>query len=213
MSAEESAGVASGGGEDGGPDDATLVRQAQAGDRKAFDVLVNRYRDRVYGLIWNMVRNNADALDLTQDAFVKAWLALPRFEARSAFYTWLYRISHNVTYDWLRKRKIERVGEFDETIELHGIEASASTAPAPVLRPDERLRQQDYRDVIEQALGQLSADHRQVVLLREVQGLKYEEIAESMGCSTGTVMSRLFYARKKLQESLRELYEDMKRGE
>ena len=89
--------------ENGPPDDALVVR-CQAGDTGAFDELVTRYRGRVYAMIYNMVKSEADAWDLSQEAFIKAWKALPKFEARSSFYTWLYRIAHNVTYDWMRKR-------------------------------------------------------------------------------------------------------------
>ena len=192
------------------PDDAELVARCQSGDTSAFDTLVTRYRGKVYAMIMNMVHNDADAWDLAQDAFVKAWKALPKFEARSSFYTWLFRITHNVTYDWLRKKRIQAEGEFDDEIATAGsIEASAPTAPREQVSPDVEYSRVEVRLKIENAIGSLSEDHRAVILLKEVDGLKYEEIAEAVQCSIGTVMSRLFYARKKLQELLRETYENI----
>ncbi len=173
----------------------------------AFDLLVTRYRGKVYAMIVNMIHNEADAWDLAQDAFVKAWKALPRFESRSNFYTWLYRIAHNVTYDWLRKKKVRGDGtEFDDTVRSDVIELSAPTAPKSVSQPDENAEKGELRLKIEAAIEKLSPDHRAVILLKEVDGLKYQEIADHVGCSIGTVMSRLFYARKKLQVLLKDSY-------
>jgi RNA polymerase sigma-70 factor, ECF subfamily len=189
------------------PSDADLVERSQAGDMRSFDQLVTRYRGKVYAMIVNMIHNEADAWDLAQDAFVKAWKALPRFEARSNFYTWLYRIAHNVTYDWLRKRKVRGDGtEFDDTIRMDSIESAAPTAPKGVARPDENVENTELRCRIETAISKLSPDHRAVILLKEVDGLKYQEIADTVGCSIGTVMSRLFYARKKLQILLKDAH-------
>jgi len=189
------------------PSDADLVERSQAGDLRAFDELVTRYRGKVYAMIVNMIHNEADAWDLAQDAFVKAWKALPRFEARSNFYTWLYRIAHNVTYDWLRKKKVRGDGtEFDDTIRTDVIEAAAPTAPKGVARPDQNAENTELRSRIESAINKLSPDHRAVILLKEVDGMKYQEIADTVGCSIGTVMSRLFYARKKLQTLLKDAH-------
>lgn len=189
------------------PSDADLVERSQGGDMRAFDQLVTRYRGKVYAMIVNMIHNEADAWDLAQDAFVKAWKALPRFEARSNFYTWLYRIAHNVTYDWLRKRKVRGDGtEFDDSIRVDSIECAAPTAPRGIARPDENVENTELRFRIESAISKLSPDHRAVILLKEVDGLKYQEIADTVGCSIGTVMSRLFYARKKLQMLLKDAH-------
>lgn len=188
------------------PPDDVLVRQCQDGDLAAFEELVTRYRGKVYAMILNMVKNEADAWDLSQEAFIKAWKAIPRFEARSSFYTWLYRITHNVTYDWLRKQRIRAEGEFDETIQTF-MDPDARTAPKAQPSPDEKLSHTEIRERIEDALQQLSPEHRAVILLKEVDGHQYNEIAEIVGCSIGTVMSRLFYARKKLQSLLKDLYE------
>jgi RNA polymerase sigma-70 factor (ECF subfamily) len=155
-------------------------------------------------MIVNMIRNDADSWDLAQDVFVKAWKALPKFEARSSFYTWLYRITHNVTYDWMRKKKITAGTEFDDQVALHA-EPGAHTAPHAHLQPDESVQGDELKARIDAAIQELSADHRQAILLKEIEGLSYQEIADVMECSIGTVMSRLYYARKKLQEKLKDL--------
>lgn len=152
-----------------------------------------------------MVRNEADAWDLAQDTFLKAWKALPKFEGHAAFSTWIYRIAHNTTLDWIRARKIEGGSEFNEAVESH-VAAGATTTPHGEGRPDDRLARSELGQRIHDALAQLSPDHRAVILLREVEGRSYEEIAESIGCSLGTVMSRLFYARKKLQSLLADVH-------
>ncbi len=182
------------------PADEILVSRSQAGDMEAFDQLVTRYRGKIYAMTVNMIHNDADAWDLAQDTFVKAWKALPKFQARSNFYTWLYRISHNVTYDWLRKRqnRVEKA-EFDDSIQSNQIDKSAPTSPRDMARPDENAQRTELKQSIRDAIAQLSPEHRAAILLKEVEGLRYEEIAERTDCSIGTVMSRLFYARKKLQ--------------
>lgn len=184
-------------------DDSDLVRKAQAGDHTAYDALVTRHRGKVYAMIMNMVKNDADAWDLAQDSFIKAWRALPKFENRSKFSTWLFRISHNVVYDWMRKKKIFTEGELnDELLDSNRIDTTASTAPKLSPRPDEAIMSGELRYEIELALDKLSTQHKETIVLREVQGMDYKEIAEIMGCSLGTVMSRLYYARKKLQTLL-----------
>lgn len=189
-------------------EDFRLVALAQQGDMRAFDALVTRHRTRIFAMIRNMTRNEADAWDISQDVFVKAWHALPRFEAKARFSTWLYRIAHNAVYDWSRKRKIESIGELnDEIFERNRIDPAATTAPSAAEAPDAALGYGELRAKIEQALAKLSPDHREVVLLKDVQGLAYKEIAEVMDCTLGTVMSRLFYARQKLQTLLKDEYD------
>lgn len=195
-----------GGGAVGGMEDGDLVRLCQEGRPDAFEVLVNRYRSRVYAVIVNLTGNEADAWDLSQEVFVKAWRGLARFEGRSQFYTWIYRIAHHATYDWLRKRKIVAGVEFEEGVGQRPA-VGAVTVPQAALGPDERLGNKEVGGRIAAALQELSVEHRAVVLLKEVEGLSYQEIAEALGCSVGTVMSRLFYARKRLQGMLRDLYE------
>jgi RNA polymerase sigma-70 factor (ECF subfamily) len=198
--------AAEGGGSGDGSDEPTdveLVRRSQDGDYRAFDALVTKHRGRVYAMIQNMVKNEADAWDLSQEVFVKVWKALPKFEARAQFTTWMYRITHNVVYDWMRKRKIDTAGELDDNLlSRESIAAGAQAAPARTARPDEAMEHQELRRRIEEALQRISPEHREVILLREVQGFDYKEIADALDCSIGTVMSRLFYARKKLQKLL-----------
>ncbi len=189
-------------------EDFRWVALAQKGDMNAFNQLVIRHQGKIYAMIRNMVRNDADAWDLSQDVFIKAWRALPSFESRSRFSTWLFRISHNVVYDWVRKRKIESSGELnDEIFDRDRIDLSARTAPALIESPDEALSNSELRIKISAALEKISPEHREVVILKDVQGLSYKEIAEVMECTLGTVMSRLFYARQKLQTLLKDEYE------
>lgn len=186
--------------------DIDLVRRCQAGDTRAFDTLVTKYRGKVYAMSYHLVQNETEAWDLSQEAFIKAWRALPNFKGDSAFYTWLFRIAHNVAYDWLRKKKIRAEGnEFDDSRADHGVAAGAETVPRAAPAPDTAMKQAELGARIRDAISQLSPDHQQVILLREVEGCSYDEIAAAMKCSVGTVMSRLFYARKKLQEILHDL--------
>jgi RNA polymerase sigma-70 factor (ECF subfamily) len=187
--------------------DIDLVKRAQGGDSRAFDALVTKYRGRVYAMIYNLVQNQEDAWDLAQEAFIKAWKALGSFKQDASFYTWLYRIAHNGTYDWLRKRRVESAGEFDDNRADHLPDPTAEAVPHSVARPDQALSQGELKVRIQAAIAMMSEDHRTAILLKEVEGLKYQEIAEVMGTSIGTVMSRLFYARKKLQELLKDAYE------
>ncbi|MGE9269085.1 MAG: RNA polymerase sigma factor [Verrucomicrobiales bacterium] len=190
---------------DGEVADNDLVAASQKGDVAAFEDLVTRHRGRVYAMVRKMVKNDADAWDLSQEIFIKVWKALPKFEARARFSTWLYRVSHNVVYDWLRKRKIEAEGELDDQLlNRDQIATGATTMPTGDQRPDEALEQSELRLKIEAALEKISPSHREVILLREVQGMDYKEIADAVDCSLGTVMSRLYYARKKLQELLKD---------
>lgn len=156
-------------------------------------------------MIVNMVKNDADAWDLAQDTFLKVWRALPKFQNRAKFTTWLFRITHNVVYDWMRKRKIESAGELDDQLlSASDIEQSAPTSPSLTQQPDEALESLEVQEKIKEAIRSLSPAQQEVILLREVQGMEYKEIAEICGCSPGTVMSRLFYARKQLKILLKD---------
>jgi RNA polymerase sigma-70 factor (ECF subfamily) len=191
-----------------GDEDFALLTRAQAGDLRAFDELVTRHRAKIFAMIRNMIHNEADAWDLSQEVFIKAWNALPRFEARARFSTWIYRIAHNTVYDWTRRRKIEAVGELDDGVfERERIDSSSRTTPHAADAPDVAMEGGELRDKIEAALAKLSPEHCEVVLLKDVQGLAYKEIADVMKTSIGTVMSRLHYARKKLQTLLKHEYE------
>lgn len=190
-------------------DELELVAKSQTGDTAAFNELVTRYRQRAFAMLYNMVRNEQDAWDLAQDGFLKAWKNIGRFRGQSSFYTWLYRILMNVGIDWLRRKQIESGTEFDDAIGLHGVEPGAMTAPRAEMQPAARLSDKEIRTRIDEAITRLSPEHRSAIVMREIDGLEYSEIAEQMECSVGTVMSRLFYARKKLQAMLKDVYENI----
>jgi len=190
-----------------GPDDLDLVARSQRGDTSAFNELVTRYRTRAFSMIYNMVRNEQDAWDLAQDGFLKAWKSIGKFRGQSSFYTWLYRILMNVTIDALRKKQIAGGTEFDDQIGLDNIAPGAATAPKSELEPAAQISDREIRERIDAAIAKLSPEHRAAIVMREIDGLEYSEIAEQMNCSLGTVMSRLFYARKKLQALLKDVYE------
>jgi RNA polymerase sigma-70 factor (ECF subfamily) len=180
-----------------------LVRLAQAGDTEAFDQLVSRYRTRVFGMIYNMVHNEQDAWDLAQDSFLKAWKSIARFRGQSSFHTWMYRIVMNVTIDWLRKKQVQGAGaEFDDAIQLKEIDPASRTVPHAGPLPHEGMQGREIRDRIEAAIAQLSPEHRAVILMKEIEDMQYHEIAETLGCSIGTVMSRLARARRRLIATL-----------
>ncbi len=187
--------------------DLDLVARCQRGDAAAFDTLVTRYRGKIYAMIYNMVRNEQDAWDLAQDAFLKAWKSMAKFRGQAAFFTWLYRIAMNVTIDWVRKKRVAGEAEFDDAVPPGDIEPGAPTAPRPELLPARQLENAEIRARIDEAITRLTPEHRAVILLREMDGLEYQEIADTLEISIGTVMSRLFYARKKLQAQLRDVYE------
>jgi RNA polymerase sigma-70 factor (ECF subfamily) len=184
-------------------DDATLVRGAQKGDLGAFEELVARHRDKIFARAFSMMRNEEEAIDLSQEAWVKGWQRLSQFQGDSSFSTWMTRIVINLCLDALRKlkrRQAESVEELDE--ESGGVERQM---PAITVNPSERLERGELRQRIDQALGQLSHEHRTVLVLHEFQEMEYKEIAKAMDCSIGTVMSRLFYARRKLAALLADL--------
>jgi RNA polymerase sigma-70 factor (ECF subfamily) len=189
------------------PDDLQLVARSQAGDTAAFNELVTRYRSRAFSMICQMTRNEQDAWDLAQDGFVKAWKSIGRFRGQSSFYTWLYRILMNVTIDSMRRKHIQSGTEFDDQIGLRQIEPGAATAPRTEMQPVEKISDREIRTRIDEAIAKLSPEHRAAIVMREIDGLEYTEIAAAMECSLGTVMSRLFYARKKLQTLLKDVYE------
>ena len=191
------------------PDDVELVRRCQAGDSSAFNDLVIRYRNKVFTMVYGMVQNEQDAWDLAQEGFLKAWKSIHRFKGQSSFYTWLYRIMTNVTIDSLRRKGIHGETEFDDRIAPANVEPGSRTTPSDVPLPHKKLEQHEIRERIDEAIGKLSPEHRAVIMMKEIEDLQYSEIAEILSCSLGTVMSRLFYARKKLQILLRDVYENL----
>jgi RNA polymerase sigma-70 factor, ECF subfamily len=196
-------------GESVAPDDIALVRRCQKGDALAFEQLVIKYRSKVFSMIYGMVQNEQDAWDLAQEGFIKAWRSIHRFKGQASFYTWLYRIVTNVAIDSLRRKGFKKTAEFDDHIAASEVEPGSKTVPTPDPLPHHGLEREEIRQRIEQAISRLSPEHRAVIVMKEIEELQYNEIAEALGCSIGTVMSRLFYARKKLQTLLKDVYENL----
>jgi len=182
--------------------DRRLVERAAAGDREAYRRLVEKYQQRAFAIAYEVVRSREDAEDIVQESFVKAYLSLAEFRNQAAFYTWLYRIVYNMAIDW--KRRVQRRGgdpvEYNEFAGHGEVEESGRfDGPHALLERKERSRR------IGGVLAELSDEHRVAITLREIEGLSYDEIARVTGVSKGTVMSRLHYARKKLQRALQDL--------
>ena len=184
-------------------DDKTLVRASQQGDMAAFEELVARHRDRIYARAYSMMRNEEEAVDLSQEAWVKGWQRLRQFQGDSSFGTWMTRVVINLCLDQLRKQKRQRT----ESIEAMDEESGGVERQMPVVtvNPTAGLERAELRQRIDRALGLLSYEHRTVLVLHEFEDMEYKEIARTMGCSIGTVMSRLFYARRKLAALLADL--------
>ena len=176
------------------------------GDRDAFRTLFERHHRRAYALAFGVLRHQDDALDVVQDAFIKAHRYLDKFEGNSSFYTWLYRIVMNLAIDHLRKHRRVKPVEIDET----RIEDGDGDGLLPKIlgaNPGRALQDKEIRIRIDKALDELSENHRAVLVMRELEGMSYEEMAEAMDCSKGTIMSRLFHARRNMQKRLLDLIE------
>ena len=187
-------------------DDKELVRAAQSEDMGAFEELVARHRDKIFGRAVSMMRNEQEAIDLSQEAWVKGWQRLAQFQGDSSFSTWMTRIVINLCLDQLRKQKrrqTDSIEALDE--ESGGVERQM---PVVTINPTERLERGELRARIDRGLAQLSPEHRTVLVLHEFEDLDYKGIAKAMDCSIGTVMSRLFYARRKLAAVLADLKRD-----
>lgn len=189
-------------------DDKELVARAQAGDHDAFRALFQRHHRRAYSLAYGVLHNADDALDVVQEGFIKAHRYLDRFEGASSFYTWLYRIIMNLSIDHLRRQKRARHVDFNDAL-AHADDDTAFGNDSLLPRilgqnPSKSLVRKEMREQIGEALAGLSDKHRAVLVMRELEGLTYEEMAEVMQCSKGTIMSRLFHARKNMQKRLLE---------
>jgi RNA polymerase sigma-70 factor (ECF subfamily) len=187
--------------------DLSLVRRVQAGERAAYDLLVLKYQHKVVKLVMRYVRNPADAEDVAQDAFIKAYRALPQFRGDSAFYTWLYRIAVNTAKKALMEMKRDptvtesALAARDDEDETSRVENELSDGETP----DAVLASKQVAAAVNSAMLSLSEELRQAITLREIEGLSYEEIAELMNCPIGTVRSRIFRAREAIAERLRPL--------
>jgi len=184
-----------------GFDESALVAQAKAGDQNAFAELVNRYERKVYRLAKNITRNDEDAEDVLQDAYLKAYTHLDNFKGDSKFYTWIVRIAVNEALMRLRKRKTDRSVPLDEPVEL-GEETVTREIAVWDDNPEQRYSQEEWRRILDEAVDTLKPDFRTVFVLRDIEELSTEETAETLGISVPAVKSRLLRARLALRETL-----------
>jgi RNA polymerase sigma-70 factor (ECF subfamily) len=184
-----------------GFDESALVAQAKAGDQNAFAELVNKYERKIYRLAKNITRNDEDAEDVLQDAFLKAYTHLDNFKGDSKFYTWIVRIAVNEALMRLRKRKTDRSVPLDEPVEL-GEETVTREIAVWADNPEQRYSQEEWRAILDQAVEGLKPDFRTVFVLRDIEELSTEETAETLGISVPAVKSRLLRARLALRETL-----------
>ena len=191
-------------------DDLTLVKRVQAGDQRAFRTLVERYQRKVYAIAYGMLKDREDAMDVAQEAFVKVYKYLDHFKGDSSFYTWLYRIAVNICIDVIRKKGGTRGEdvEFDEQIAHDTAQAQIGALGSRLgTNPQKSALRRELAEKIQEALEQIPEKHRAILLLREVEGMSYEDLSRVLEIPKGTVMSRLFHARAKVQKILSEYLE------
>jgi RNA polymerase sigma-70 factor (ECF subfamily) len=184
--------------------DQALVERVQRGDKRAFELLVSKYQRKIFRLLSRLIRDSAEIEDVAQEAFIKAYRALPNFRGESAFYTWLYRIAINTAKNHLvaqgrraptsTETEVEDAENFDDADQLRDVNT-----------PDSMLQSRQVGEAVNRAIEKLPEDLRTAIVLRELEGLSYEEIAESMNCPIGTVRSRIFRAREAIASELRPL--------
>ena len=188
----------------GREEDAQLVERCLEGDERAYRTLVEKYQRRIYTVAFGILRNQEDAMDVTQDAFVKVHRNLPKFEGTSSFYTWLYRIVVNLCIDRKRRAKKAINVDYDDAIshQEQPHQSGPTLASVSIAGPAKELARKELREKMQLALEKLSPDHREILVLREFEGLPYEEIAEILNIAKGTVMSRLFHARTNFKQAI-----------
>lgn len=179
-------------------EDAQLVDQAKSGDRKAFEQLVLRYQDRIYTVTVRVLGNREDALEASQETFLKAYRALQRFDGRSAFYTWLFRIAVNSARS--HRRKVRRRKELPMEYNQDGERWEPCDDGSE--RPLQSVLQRERQALVQKALAELDREASAIIVLKDIQGMRYEEMAEVLGCPLGSVKSKLFRARQKLRKKL-----------
>jgi RNA polymerase sigma-70 factor, ECF subfamily len=179
-----------------------LVRQAQRGDLQAFERLFEQYQRGVYNVVYQMVRSESDAADLTQDVFVRAWKSLPRLEAPEAFTSWIYRIAANLSRNWIRDHTRVRVDSLDQPYGSEEDEGSTREVADFTGDPASVTQTHAMQETVQRAIEGLSPDHRMVVMMHHIEGMAVEDIAKIMKCSVGTVKSRLSRARDHLRRKL-----------
>lgn len=181
--------------------DSKYIEATLSGDAAAFDTLIGRYRDRVYAVIYNIVNHHEDAYDLTQEAFLRAYKSLATYQGKAGFYTWLYRIAVNHAINFKKRRKDSlsiSLNEFDENVERERIFKELMVQE----KSSKELLLGELQEKLNNSLQKLSEEHRAVVVLHDIDGLAHGEIAKIMGCSEGTVRSRLHYAHLQLKTML-----------
>ncbi len=178
-------------------DDKKLLRRAQKGDEAAFEELVKLHQKAVYAVCWRICRNEEDAMDAAQEAFLSAWRGLSKFRGDASFSTWLIRLATNASLDLLRKKKHSA-----QEISVESAEEGGCQIESEEELPQEKLERQERIEAVQQALLTLSDEHREVLVLREMREMSYEEIAQTLGISVGTVRSRISRGREKLREIL-----------
>ena len=178
--------------------DLSIVKRVQAGEVAAFDQLILKYRERVFGIIYNLTSNREDASDLTQDAFIKAFQSINRFQGHCSFFTWLYRIAVNGALSHLRKNRLRTFFSLEKLHE-DGTNAQILDQLTDKKGADRGTYLKELQEKLNEALQKLSIPHRTVITLFEIDGLGHAEISEIMGCTEGTVRSRLHYAKQFLQ--------------
>ena len=180
--------------------DQQLVQRVQKGDKRAFDLLVVKYQHKIMALVSRYIRDSAEVQDVTQEAFIKAYRALPKFRGDAQFYTWLYRIAINTAKNYLMARSRRPPGSDIDVQDAENFDSA--TALKDIENPENQLFGEELRQVVQRAIGQLPEDLRTAVTLREFDGLSYEEIADVMDCPVGTVRSRIFRARESIDKQL-----------
>ncbi|RJP59328.1 MAG: sigma-70 family RNA polymerase sigma factor [Candidatus Auribacter fodinae] len=180
--------------------DNDLISAVREGKIEAFDQIVRRYESKVLGVLYGMMRNSDDARDVAQDVFVKAYKSVDKFRGDSKLYTWLYRITVNMAIDYMRKKQKKAKVEYNDEVKISD---DNPAVPVDRINPSKTVQNKELRTKLQEAIEQLPEEQKSTFVLREMQDMSYQEIADVMNCSVGTVMSRLFYARKKVRDMIK----------
>jgi RNA polymerase sigma-70 factor (ECF subfamily) len=186
-------------------DETELISRCQKGDADALKEIFDQYHKKVYRIAYGVVRQREEALDIVQEVFIKLYRSIRNFKCQSKFYTYLYRMAMNTAIDHSRKMGRSHFSSLDE---IEGFQPSDGVEK----RPDSILLHKELEEKVKRVLEKLPNDQRMALIFREIEGLSYQEISETMGCSIGTVMSRLHYARKRIQELLKDYVKEERRG-
>jgi len=182
------------------PEETEVISRCQRGDQEALKEIFDKYHEKVYRIAYGVVRQREEALDIVQEVFIKLFRSIKNFKGRSRFYTYLYRMVMNTAIDHARKTGKQLISSLDE-------EGSFEPSDEVEKGPERILLQKELEERVKRAMDKLPAEQKAALIFRDVEGLSYQEIAEAMGCSIGTVMSRLHYGRKRMQELLKDYVE------